>query len=606
MYFSINKDIKPEETISKIRNILLKLNIFVIEKKWNQVGLYSHSVILEIENYNGISVNGKGISKKYALASAYGELMERLQNLRLIKKKYGLTNEIKLSYHDTISIEKNKFIKENIEYLKLLSNDEYVEKLLKNKRKKEIDVVPFYNLFNDKISYLPLNLLFYSCTTNGMCAGNTPYEALSQGICEIFERYIRKIVFMSDKSFPDIPISFLENLTIFKIIKNLLSLRRYKIIIKDLSLGGKFPVVGLIVIDTTLNKYRFSVGSDVILDVALQRCFTEIFQGLDLSVVHKVMSDISFTDERFNKILSYESEKKRDIEFFKDFTKGFGKIPNKLYLNTHDFHKRNIERAFLKGYKSNKDSLLFLKEIIKKNNLDLLIRDNSFLNFPTFQIYIPSLSEIWNTEFRKKHNYSIIGNEYNDLLKLKNINNESLERLLHNIEKRIEDPKLIDILSKKVIEIIPYAPVLTSKSDICNLSVNFLLVMICIKLGNYKKAYKYLDLYLSKFKTNSEESIYYKCVLFYLKLKSQGVNDNLIKVELENIFDISYVKNVLNDLSNPNEVLKYYKLPNCGNCNSCEALNECKYSIWYELALKLKSSLLESSLSQKDIRNYFM
>ena len=52
-----------------------------------------------------------------------------------------------------------------------------------------IDFVPYYNVTDKKVEYLPLEFIIASCGSNGMCAGNSPEEAIIQGICEIFERY---------------------------------------------------------------------------------------------------------------------------------------------------------------------------------------------------------------------------------------------------------------------------------------------------------------------------------------------------------------------------------------------------------------------------------
>ena len=41
--------------------------------------------------------------------------------------------------------------------------------------------VPFCNLNNGKLSYIPMKMLSKMYMSNGMCAGNTPEEALGPG-----------------------------------------------------------------------------------------------------------------------------------------------------------------------------------------------------------------------------------------------------------------------------------------------------------------------------------------------------------------------------------------------------------------------------------------
>jgi len=69
----------PEETIQKIRNILYSLAIHVYEAGWNTFSNQCFSVRLMDADFPFTSINGKGITRDFALASAYGEFMERLQ-----------------------------------------------------------------------------------------------------------------------------------------------------------------------------------------------------------------------------------------------------------------------------------------------------------------------------------------------------------------------------------------------------------------------------------------------------------------------------------------------------------------------------------------------
>ena len=74
------KEASPLNTVHKIRQILFEKNILVTESNWMQSGTSYHSLSLKIDSIP-ISVNGKGVTKELALASAYGEMMERLQNM---------------------------------------------------------------------------------------------------------------------------------------------------------------------------------------------------------------------------------------------------------------------------------------------------------------------------------------------------------------------------------------------------------------------------------------------------------------------------------------------------------------------------------------------
>lgn len=78
------KENSPEETINRIRRLLSALDIFVIEQEWHNSHDCYHSLTLVVEG-TSFTVNGKGVTRSLALASAYGELMERMQNMTLFK-----------------------------------------------------------------------------------------------------------------------------------------------------------------------------------------------------------------------------------------------------------------------------------------------------------------------------------------------------------------------------------------------------------------------------------------------------------------------------------------------------------------------------------------
>ncbi len=76
-----HKDKTPDATIRDVRDRLAALGIMTIERQWWEVEGKTFSVRLEAQGvWKGCAVNGKGASRELALASAYGEYMERLQN----------------------------------------------------------------------------------------------------------------------------------------------------------------------------------------------------------------------------------------------------------------------------------------------------------------------------------------------------------------------------------------------------------------------------------------------------------------------------------------------------------------------------------------------
>ena len=83
------KALPPYKTINNIRSILESLDIFTTEYHIGLNNFYQSCRVLinngELGQLN-IGTNGKGLRTDYALASAYGELMERIQNRMILKK----------------------------------------------------------------------------------------------------------------------------------------------------------------------------------------------------------------------------------------------------------------------------------------------------------------------------------------------------------------------------------------------------------------------------------------------------------------------------------------------------------------------------------------
>lgn len=59
---------------------------------------------------------------------------------------------------------------------------------------------PYYNISEKRAELLPEELIKFLNGSNGLCAGNSPEEAITQGLCEIFERYIRKEIYFNSLS----------------------------------------------------------------------------------------------------------------------------------------------------------------------------------------------------------------------------------------------------------------------------------------------------------------------------------------------------------------------------------------------------------------------
>ena len=280
--YSIYKDEKPQVTITKIKEILRR-NKIEIEEEFTSNDKEKlklcPSTRINIVNTR-IGSNGKGTCVENSLASAYGEFMERLQNLELIPFKYPDTTLVNIK-----KIQKNLLCNTKIDI-----------------ESKNIETIPFYSVKNSTVVDVPLYLFE---TTTGLAAGNTFEEAIVQGLSEICERYAIKEVLTNKYSLPNIPKELYENYKNIKEIINYYETNGYEVYIKDASIGLNLPVVCVVAIKRQENLLIFSMGSHPTLPVAVERALTELFQGRNLSENEKNKKDkrIYITKEYYDKYI---------------------------------------------------------------------------------------------------------------------------------------------------------------------------------------------------------------------------------------------------------------------------------------------------------------
>lgn len=396
------KAVDPIITINNIRKILTECGIFLIEEHNVSATNFfsSHLIISNNELFRlQIGQNGKGLTPEYSLASAYGEFMERLQNYNIFinglsfAKKENITttnpeflkvlmsNNLVLDFNFD-PIEKRLSYDELTQRQKEIFNNiaiynELAAFVIDAKDNKRMLFAPFYCVKENCSEFLPIGLIYVQAKSNGMCAGNTKEEAILQGMCEILERYVAKIIYKYEITPPTIPTILFEGTKIYELISQLEESNNISIIVKDCSLNRGLPVIGLLIIDHDSNSYAFHLGADTSPVIALERCFTELFQCRDLE---QSLKEIDITRDPFED--SYLSRKERiDEEFFKFIADGSGKLPNSILLSNFSYSFKGLNHDL---NKSDREDLIYLFDKIEELGFNVYIRNASFLNFPSF------------------------------------------------------------------------------------------------------------------------------------------------------------------------------------------------------------------------------
>lgn len=411
--------------------------------------------------------------------------------------------------------------------------------------------------------------------SSGMCAGNSAKEAITQGICEIFERYAIKEIYEKKLSLPTIPLDFFKGSKLYKKICNLLKQNpNLKIIIKDCSLNCGLPVVGVIIIDTKNQLYNFRLGSDCNPIVAAERCFTELFQNSRNFIGNYYkFSDIPTKYDLLKTI--HDASGIWPVSIFKKETQ-FSFNPTSI------FYSKKIE-----------NDLKYCVNIIKKLGGNLYVRDNSFLGFPSYYVVVPEMSVLKKVSTQ---------NDLIDFIKFSQINVLS-ELELHKLATNMDNNYLAISNEEYFISIKNYFPY-NSNIDIQNLELDFFIALLMYRTKKYDRFVFYMHKYL-KDKDRKEYVYFYAAYNFVVLYQIQKQNLESVIYILSKCYGEELTKEVIKDLINPNKIFRYYKFPSFPNCSKCKLKKDCRVDDVVKICVNLHEKELVANIDQSNLDDVF-
>lgn len=598
------KEALPKSTISNIKRILSDIDMLVVPAYWGNPYDKIHSVRIEaIDEDGGFGTNGKGRSQLYALASAYAEFIERIQNQLLAGDGFSKTildvifhssgfyyfpDERPLTLEDFMKLPKDILsdlfgIKSEVlknEFVKIFDRP-YI------KKRGGIISVPFYNVTKNKETFLPYNLLYLYTGSNGMASGNTIAEATFQAFCEIFERHAASIIYYDRLTPPTIAKEFLarfpDEFNVISEIEN----NGFDVVVKDFSCNLGLPVVGLIIIDKANKRYRLNVGSDTSFKVALSRTLTEIHQGFrGMGDFEKVL--LSLPNEE-NASFFYDENQKMELEvnLTKFMKNGLGYFPPSLFLSKSSYEFKPDTFHPKESYEEEVKSLFSLGKSI---GYDIFIRDVSFLGFPTVYIYIPNVSIVGRKNLPVNKLMTTYLNKFDEL--------DSLifpfEDLIYNREKMLNVIDIVEKMCGHYDETVYLQDLLhldfKIKTPWKGITVNFFMSLVCYLVAEYDKAIYYLQIFLKE--TNNVGSSYYgECISYFELLRDQKPTNSIDH-------------EIIDGFKDPLSLFKYINFPNCPDCKNCKLSTQCVTRIKIGKALKINDSFSKAIINQNKFRVY--
>src|SRR4051812_37838807 len=286
------KDAPLEETIANMSGVLAGLGMKIEIASWRNIVPNVWSLHIRDAHSPMCFTNGKGSTKESALASALGEFIERLNCNHFYNDQFwgeDIANAAFVHYpnerwfkpgpEDALPAE---ILDEHC--LQIYNADgelrgSHLYDTNSGNVRRGICSLPYVRQSDGKVVYFPSNLIDNLFLSNGMSAGNTLVEAQVQCLSEIFERAVKREILEGEIALPDVPHDVLAKYP--GILAGIRGLEKqgFPVLVKDASLGGKYPVMCVTLMNPRTGGVFASFGAHPSFEVALERSLTELLQG---------------------------------------------------------------------------------------------------------------------------------------------------------------------------------------------------------------------------------------------------------------------------------------------------------------------------------------
>lgn len=590
----------PVETVELIIGILKENGIEVVEDWQEESFANTFSLRLTVKNTN-IGTNGKGMTKEYARASAYAEFMERIQNnlLSIYPRTRQSENDVYYSHDEEIMSVQNVIDDDNSFIRKLFHDrdmdnapmEEKVNLIMRlhkaeymlTKNISDFVGVPFYSLKNKKRHYLPYNLYASMYGSNGMCSGNTPKEAVIQGLSEIVERYLQRRIIEDEICLPDIPLSYIEQFPeISERYHKLLKVEGYQFILKDCSLGGRYPVVALLVLEEDTGYYGIKLGCHPDYGIAMERALTEAAQGGEITKYSR-RSKFDFTNTFV----------KTEVNVTNTYKTGRGQYPYVFFSDRPSYEFVPIKDV---STLSDDELLEFMIHEVIGDEYDILVRDVSNMNFPSYHIIIPNMSEMASGN-----------NKGFDL-----VASMTLSEYLINHPEEIDEkscPVLLYVLySVSHMDLNSSISVLSGTllhkdllpGEEYNLGWLYMIVMCYIFQNNFEKAKEKMNLFEEITRGRGYHiSAYYTALNYYLSGMITVHDHDYVMNYLNKLYKKEICDKIEDRFRVPTDVFKKnYIYHNVNDKAACEHKKCCDYQLYQDLIKLARRAQIKKPINQ--------
>ena len=501
------KDAALEESIASMQEKLVALNFDIEEASWLNPVPNVFSVHIRDKDCGLMFTNGKGTTKKSCLASALGEYFERL-SCNYFFADFYLGQEFSkgefVHYPDErwFIAESNDAIPDGLLDEKLWNYYDPDKELTASRifdtnsgtGERGICACPYHHLRDGRDIWFPINIIGNSYVSNGMSAGNTKNEARVQSLSEVFERYIKNRIIAEGICLPEVPDAVLQRFP--QVVEAISKLEQhgYHLRIADASLGGRYPVMSVTLINPSNATVFASFGAHPSFEVALERTVTELLQGRDLDQLDGFQSPSFDLDE----VADHHNLETHFID-------SSGLIAYDFFKNKPDYDFCDWDHDA-----STSDEFGYLSDIIHELGFDIYISDYEHLGVYSCRILVPGMSDIYPVDDLVWNNNNEGALFREQILSLKQLDEPQWQSIL----TRLDEGGYNDY--QRVAEFIGIAP--DPGTTWASLRIGELKAMLCLALKN-DEALDWVNWSIHIDQLDNESTRFYLCLQALLEIE---------------------------------------------------------------------------------------
>lgn len=509
--YIIGKDLPLEQTIANMSGILAGLGMKIEIASWRNLVPNVWSLHIRDAHSPMCFTNGKGATKESALASALGEFIERMSCNHFYNDQFwgeDIGNAAFVHYPN-----ERWFKPGHRGALPAGMLDEYCLEIYNpdgelrgshlydtnsGNTERGICALPYVRQSDGEVVYFPTNLIDNLFLSNGMSAGNTLVEAQVQCLSEIFERAVKREILEGEIVLPDVPQDVLAKYP--GILAGIAELENqgFPVLVKDASLGGKYPVMCVTLMNPRTGGVFASFGAHPCMEVALERSLTELLQGRSFEGLNDLPRP------------TFESHAVTEPNnFVEHFIDSSGVVSWRFFSARAEYDF--VEWGFSgQGENANADEAATLFGILEGMGKEVYVAVYDQLGAIACRILVPGYSEIYPVEDLVWDNTNKALAFRADILNLHRLDDAALAALLNRLEDSEVD-EYTDIITLIGVEF-------DENTNWGQLTVLELKLLINLALKQFDEAHDLVGAFLQYNDNTVERGLFYQALHVVLEV----------------------------------------------------------------------------------------